>query len=483
MGSQPMNLVFILSDEHNKAMTGCYGHPVVQTPNLDRLAENGVRFDNAYCNCPICVPSRASLATGQYVHQIGLWDNSAPYTGTPSSWGHRLAEQGYRVTTIGKLHYRNEQDDTGFPDQRIPLHVMDGIGDIYSLIRDELRPRASSREKIVEAGPGDSSYTRYDRAIAEEAVRFLKEEAPRQEKPWVLFVSLVTPHFPLIAPPPFYEMYPHESVVLPRQYSLSERPKHPAIEAYRRSSATQDEFDETVVRKAVAAYYGLCSFLDEQVGQIMRAVEEEGLSDRTRILYTSDHGDTLGEHGVWFKSTMYEGSVGVPMILSGPDIPKGTSVDLPVSLVDCFPTILDGVGAEPHTDDARLPGASLLPIARGESRPFRTVFSEYHASGSMTGAFMIRFGAYKYVHYAGCPPQLFDLETDPGELRDLAGQPSYADVLQACEEELRRIADPELTDRRAKRDQAEKVALHGGREAILRQGVKIPYSPVPPQFR
>jgi len=125
-----MNLLFISSDEHNPAMMGCSGHPVVRTPNLDKLAARGVRFSSAYCNNPICVPSRASLATGRFVHRIEAWDNSVPYTGTPQSWGHRLLEQGHSVTTIGKLHYRDEADDTGFPDQRIPLHVMNGVGDI-----------------------------------------------------------------------------------------------------------------------------------------------------------------------------------------------------------------------------------------------------------------------------------------------------------------------------------------------------------------
>jgi choline-sulfatase len=483
VSSKPMNLLFILSDEHNKEMMGCYGHPVVKTPNLDRLAENGIRFSSAYCNNPICVPSRASLATGRYVHQIGNWDNSAPYTGEFPSWGHRLTQQGYKTATIGKLHYRDDSDDTGFPDKRISLNVKDGIGDIFSLVRDNMEPRTTNRDKIFEAGPGDTSYTRYDRAIAEEAVQFLKNETHNQDKPWVLFVSFVTPHFPLIAPKEFFNLYPLESVIFPKQYYLKERPMHPVIEAYRRCWAMQDEFDDHTVRKAVAAYYGLCSFLDHQVGTIIQTMKQEGLSDNTRIIYTSDHGDTLGDHGVWFKSTMYEGSVGVPMIISGPDIPRGTVVDTPVSLVDCFPTIVDCVGSKPNENDADLPGTSLLPIARGEYNPIRTAFSEYHAAGCITGTFMIRTGKYKYIYYVDYPPQLFNLEEDPGELNDLAGDLSYADVLKECEKELRRITDPEETDRTAKRMQAEKIAQYGGREAILKEGFKIPYSPVPQQFR
>src|SRR5699024_9682339 len=132
--TKPMNLVFIMSDEHNKNMLGCYGHPVVKTPNLDKLAKNGVKFNNAYCNSPICVPSRASVATGRYVHEIRNWDNAMPYTGEFPSWCHRLTEQGYKVVTIGKLHYRYDNDETGFPDIRLSMQVQDGKGDVYSLV-------------------------------------------------------------------------------------------------------------------------------------------------------------------------------------------------------------------------------------------------------------------------------------------------------------------------------------------------------------
>lgn len=483
MSAQPMNLVFILSDEHNREMMGCYGHPVVKTPNLDKLSRQGVRFTNAYCNCPICVPSRASMATGQYVHQIRNWDNAAPYTGDVPSWGHRLTAQGYHVTTIGKLHYRNETDDTGFPDMRIPLNVLDGVGDMFSLVRDNFQPRLVTRDKILSAGPGDSSYTRYDRAIAAEASHFLREEAPSIHSPWVLFVSLVTPHFPLIAPKEYYDLYPLDEVLFPRQYSLNERPMHPALERYRQMKALPDELDEHTVRKAVAAYYGLCSFMDAQVGVVMNAIEESGLAQSTRIVYTSDHGDTVGEHGLWFKSTMYEGSAAIPFLMAGPDVPEDTVCDDHISLIDCFPTILDAVGATPTEEDLSLPGRSLLAIANRKPIKNTRAFSEYHATGFSDGVFMIRVNQYKYVYYVGERPQLFDLESDPHELNDLAENEQFRSVLLECDQELRKIVNPEEIDRMAKEDQARKIEQFGGREKVLLEGFKIPYSPVPPQFR
>ena len=153
---KPTNLLFILSDQHNRDSLGCYGHPLVQTPHLDTLAERGVRFQNAYTNCPICVPARASLATGQYVHQIGYWDNAFPYEGRVRSWGHRLLEAGHRCDSIGKLHYRSAEDNDGFGHHIVPLNVVDGVGDVMGTIRDELPIRTGSRDGVSGAGPGHS---------------------------------------------------------------------------------------------------------------------------------------------------------------------------------------------------------------------------------------------------------------------------------------------------------------------------------------
>ncbi|HEV2124820.1 MAG TPA: sulfatase-like hydrolase/transferase, partial [Chloroflexota bacterium] len=198
---QATNLLFINSDQHSRRALGCYGHPVVRTPNLDALAARGTRFQNAYTPTPICVPARACLATGRYAHTIGSWDNATPYVGTEApSWGHRLTQQGHRVTTIGKLHYRKVDDPSGFPDQRLPMHVLDGVGDLYGLLRGEMPVRPVSRQQVLDARAGECDYTHYDRAIALESTRWLREEGQADGKPWALYVSFVSPHFPLIVP-------------------------------------------------------------------------------------------------------------------------------------------------------------------------------------------------------------------------------------------------------------------------------------------
>ena len=477
---QAANLVIIMSDQHNKRAMGCAGHPLVHTPHLDRLAASGVRFTNAYCNSPMCVPSRASFATGRYVHETNNWDNAAPYDGATPSWGHRLTAQGHRVVTIGKLHYRDEAADTGFPDQRMPMHVNNGTGDLHSLIRENMAIKTAPRQEILNAGEGETSYIRYDCAVAAEACRFLRTEAKQGQKPWVLFVSLVTPHFPLKVPKRFLELYPPEKINLPLQYSLRQRPQHPVLVAMNKVRSQQDEYSEMEMRRAIAAYYGLCSFMDEQVGSIMQTLEAEGLGDHTRILYTSDHGDSLGDHGMWYKCTMYEGSVGVPLIMSGPDLPRGRVVEQPVSLIDAFPTIVEAAGGALTEEDRDLPGRSLFPLAQGNAAPDgdRIVYSEYHSSPSITGMFMIRSGPYKYVYYAGYAPQLFHLTDDPDECVDLAGKAEYAEIVARCHAQLREIVDPDQVDRLAKADQLRRIELHGGRAKIMERA-PLSFSPAP----
>lgn len=470
------NVLMIMSDQHNRKVLGCYGNPLVKTPNLDRLAARGTLFTDAYCNSPICVPSRASFATGRYVHQIRYWDNADPYDGRLPAWGHRLMARGHRVTSIGKLHYRETLDPNGFDEEILPMHVVDGTGDLLGLIRDGLPRRNKGLNYVKEAGGGESTYTRYDREILGESLRWLKEEAPRHtDKPWVLFVSFVCPHPPMIAPAPFYRLYPHDRVPRPVQYWTEASP-HPAVEAFR-DAAYWERLDEAAVRKAVAAYYGLVSFLDDNIGTLLQTLTDLGLADDTRVVYTSDHGENLGNHSLWGKSVMYEDSAGVPMIMAGPDIPEGEVVTAPVSLVDCHPTLLDAVGAMPNEEEAMLPGHSLFSLAHGE-RPPRTLFCEYHAANSTTGTYMIRHGQYKYVHYVQYRPQLFHLGDDPDEERDLAGGEAYGPLLAECEAELRAVVDPEAADAAARADQAETIARHGGREAIIARGT-FGYTPAP----
>jgi choline-sulfatase len=231
------------------------------------------------------------------------------------------------------------------------------------------------------------------------------------------------------------------------------------------------------VRTALAAYYGMVSFLDDNVGRVLAALRDGGLERDTLVIYSSDHGDNLGTRSFWGKSNMYDESAGVPLIMRGPGVAAGRRVGTPVSLVDAYPTIVEAVGENLSQEDRALPGTSLVQLAVGGGGD-RTVLSEYHAVGSLTGMFMLRFGRWKYVHYEGYRPQLFDLEADPGETRDLALQPAHAATVAEGERRLRAICDPAAVNARAFADQAARIAELGGAEAVLKTGT-YPYTPAP----
>lgn len=472
------NLLVIMSDEHNPKMLGCAGNEIVETPNLDALAARGVRFSSAYCTSPVCIPARASFAVGKYIHQIGYSDNADPYDGAVPSWHHKLRDRGHHVTSIGKLHFKLIGEDHGFSEEIIPMHVIDGKGDLMGLVRSDLPVRKGAYKMADLAGPGESQYTFYDREIAARAQVWLREAAKKyRDKPWLLFVSFVAPHFPLTAPPQHFYKYYDQDLPLPKLYRKEERPTHPYLVDYRGSFNYDDYFDEHKLKNALAGYYGLCSFLDENIGLVLKALDDAGLTDETRVMYTSDHGDNLGSRGMWGKSTMFEEAAGVPLIIAGPDIPAGKTVTTPVSHVDAYPFILDAVGeSDPALTDG-FPGTSLLTIAGGET-PDRNVLVEYHGMGSATGAFMIRHEQYKYVFYVDYPPQLFDLGKDPEELCDVAGDAAYADVLADCHRRLLAICDPVEVDRRVRSRQSELLEENGGRETVIARG-DLGFSPAP----
>ncbi len=476
---QPRNVLFLMSDEHSRRVLGAYGNGIVRSPSLDRMAAAGTLFENAYCNCPICVPSRASFATGRYVHAIRYWDNAFPYHGTPPSWGHRLHDTGHRCDSIGKLHYRGSGDPNGFDNEILPLHVLKGEGDVQGMLRRPPPPRESTKQLAGDAGAGESTYLQYDRDIRDEAIAWLKSVAATPSaSPWCLFVSFVCPHFPLVAPPEFFNLYDLNTLPLPRLRDPADFPDHPVLKRLREVQNYEDHFrDETHVRTAIAAYYGMVSFLDDNIGRLLRTLAETRLEDDTLVIYTSDHGDNLGTRTFWGKSNMYEEAVGVPLIIKGPGVPSGRRVATPVSLVDAYPTIIDAVGEAATAQDRALPGTSLLRLVDGEQAD-RTVFSEYHAVGSMTGIFMVRFGRYKYVHYEGYRPQLFDLEADPQETHDLVEAPGHEAIIAEGERRLSAICDPTKVSEQAFQDQERRILELGGIEAVLKSGT-YPYTPAP----
>ena len=471
------NLLFIMSDEHTRAVLGCYGNRSVHTPNLDRLAAEGTRFTNAYTPSPVCVSARASLATGRWVHDTGAWSSAEPYDGAVPGWGHRLIDAGHRVASVGKLHYRQTSDPNGFDEELLPLHVVGGVGWAKGLLRDPLPVYGdATRELAEQVGAGETGYSHYDQRICATACDWLGRNGTGRDKPWVLFVSFVSPHYPLIAPQDFYDLHDFADIGLPHR--RDEEPDHPVLKEIYDFYSYRQHFTDAAVRQGRLGYYGLCALVDHLVGRLLATLDDLGLRDNTRVLYTSDHGEMLGNHGMWTKMLMNEDSAGIPLILSGPGVHSGAVVDTPVSLVDAHPTILEGAGLALSEADQALPGRNLINIAEGEV-PERTILSEFHDGGSPTGYFMVRKDAWKYVHYAGSRPQLFDLAGDPQEDEDLGESSAHAGVRKDCEALLRDILDPDAVNARAFEDQEQKVASLGGREAILAmEGVSFGFTPL-----
>jgi choline-sulfatase len=476
---QPQNMLILMSDEHNPKMMGSAGHPLVKTPHLDALAARGTRFSQAYTNCPICVPARASFATGRYVHELEYWDNAIAYDGRVEGWGHRLQDAGYRVESIGKLHYRNDADPVGLDVQHLPMHIKDGVGMVHLSIRNQFAdvvPFLKPNGIIAAAGPGESDYTRYDRAIADLACQWLGD-AGDSATPWVLFVSFVTPHFPLLAPEEFFAMYPPASMPLPKAGPGSNFQTHAWLQNYVEVTDARGYSDEQH-RIAAAAYLGLVSFMDAQVGRVVGALQANGLGDNTRIMYTSDHGENAGVRGLWGKSNHYQEAGGIPMIIAGAGVPEGRVSTTPVTLVDAHPTVLQGTGLAYGNDGT--PGRSLLDLANGDDEPERVAFSEYHAARSPSAAYMVRKGRYKYIHYVGYEPELFDLRADPEEMRDLSSDPAYAEVRAQMYAQLCSMLDPQAVDARANAAQKALVESRGGPQAVLARLVTDKaYTPVP----
>jgi choline-sulfatase len=257
------------------------------------------------------------------------------------------------------------------------------------------------------------------------------------------------PHWPFCAPEHYYSMYYPDSLALPVDFEIPNPRLHPAIRHFQDALAL-GEVTEDMLRRTIAAYYGMITCTDARVGRILEELETQGFADNTCVIYTSDHGESLGDHGLFYKQCAYEGSVGVPLIIAGPDIPAGEMVDHPVSLIDLYPTLMD-LASLPVEPDR--PGLSWLPLIRGEGqrRP-DSAFSEFHGNFFKHDWYMLVRNNLKYVHYEGERPSLFDLASDPDELTDLAENPEYGHVLNEFEQILRGICDPEEVALRAKRD-------------------------------
>jgi choline-sulfatase len=481
--TQP-NILLIMSDQHHPRITGYRGHPHVQTPHLDRLAGEGAHFMRAYCTNPICTPSRMSMLTGQYTHRIGVPNNGFPLDREIMTWPRRLDQAGIETTMLGKLDLCGDYQDAGFTQHRIirrrpvhpamsaepPYHLQapfqERLPDAYRSWRPVSRalrhagPRTGQilcREQFITNevdGENDDFLGNYDHdlIVTDWAVDYLREKGAAartgEAASWALYVGLIMPHEPFTVPADYFDRYYPDNLALSIDARFPNPDLPPALQFLQRAHGTGTPTEEDL-RRTIAAYYGMITCVDDQVGRLLEELDRQGLADDTLVLYTSDHGESLGEHGLFFKKCSYEGAAGIPLVMRGPGVPAGAHVDVPVDLTDLYPTMLDAAGLAP---DPALPGASWLPLVRGERPPARDfAFAEYHGYFVNRDWFLIVHDGLKYTWYSnGDAPTLFDLARDPHELHDVAADPAYAAGLQACHARLLAVCDPAAESYRAK---------------------------------
>jgi len=445
------NILFLCSDQHSGQMLmGGPDRPVpVGTPNLERLASTGVLFRNAYCGSPVCAPSRASMMTGRFASDVAAYGNSTVFDGSVPTWGNYLRDAGYLCWATGKMDLTAEKD-LGFK-QVNTSHGHFRRPDITELFRRPMCYRIDERE-LVDGRVGDRGAP--DRARIDAGMAFVAEQSAAPGKPWAAYVGVVSPHPRFEAPEKYWSLYPPEQVSLPNLPPGYLDRLHPVFQVLRDFSMISTPVAEERIRRARTAYYGMVTQLDEHLGSIIDELERKGALRNTVLVYTSDHGEMLGEHGLWLKRSLLEGAARVPLIMAGAGLPAGKVIDTPVSHVDLAATLLDLAGAE---RPAALRGTSLLSLIAGDAKAGpRYVYSECHNEGNSTGSFMIRKNEWKYIYFSFYGSNLlFNLRDDPGELNNLAGRSETASIEREMHDALTSLVDPDGVTLRAfeKQDQ------------------------------
>ncbi|MCI0478382.1 MAG: sulfatase-like hydrolase/transferase, partial [Anaerolineales bacterium] len=378
-----------MADEHNPFYSSVYGHPSLRTPNLQRLADSGSTYDNAYTPCPLCMPSRSAFLTGKRVHEISVFSNCTVHLDlSHPTFGRVLAGQGVYTLNIGTLHAFDRPENLGFSQLIFP-HAPPPPGDCNHG-RTPLMIRRNAGKRADSSGPRADAFAR-DRQSIEAAIEWLTTRAPQMDRPWCLVVNLYKPHFPLFAEPEYWNRV--ASIADLPEYGIEcESARHPYAQDLRAHFQTA-QFTRDQMRGLRQGYFACVSFVDDQLGKIMNTLAATGLARTTNLFYTGDHGEMLGKFGMWWKCNGYEDAIRIPMIAAGPDFAPATRVSTPVDLLDLQATLFRVLGAN-RPGDWR--GTSLTDLPPRDSN--RAIFSEYHGHGTRSGLFVIRKGDWKLIY-------------------------------------------------------------------------------------
>ena len=438
MAEKAPNILIIMADQLTPFALGCYGHPSVYSPNIDRLAAQGILFESAYCNSPLCTPARYAFMTGRFVSRFGGYDNAAYLPSNLPTFAHYLRAMGYRTALSGKMHFVGPDQLHGFEDRYTTDIYPADFGWVPNWHAPEERIDLwyHNMSSVKQAGVASiTNQLAYDDEVGTQALRTLYNYArSTDERPFCLTVSFIHPHDPYAARQKYWDLYEDRTIDLPRVPRPAAAANDPhSLRLEKAIALDAVDIDEADIRHARRAYYANVSYVDDWVGQLMETVAECGFSENTVTIFTSDHGDMLGERGLWYKMSFFEYSARIPMIVHAPGLAEPTRISDPVSQVDVLPTVTDIAGrygglAVPEPLDP-LDGKSLLPLSHGEESGSRCAVGEYLAEGTGAPILMLRQGPYKYISCPGDPEQLFDLDDDPDERGNRAKDSTLTDVL------------------------------------------------------
>jgi choline-sulfatase len=478
--SDSPNILLVIADQLVPFLTAAYDDPVAQTPELARLAEDGVRFDAAYTPVPLCAPARAALITGKDASSLGCFDNASVLPADEPTIGHYLTNAGYDTVLSGKMHFIGPDQLHGF-GRRLTTDVFPaGVDWVPSIGPDGRFPAGGHAREYTAPEPGVRTWTKfmaYDEETQFRALEYLRERGRLGEAtPFCAVVSYHHPHDPFHVSQELWDRYDGVDIPIP-EYPADLADSYSAMDRWANDAHETDRYDLTApesLRRLRRAYYAALSYIDRKVGELLRALRDSGELERTIVIFTSDHGDMLGERGMVQKRCFYEWSARIPLLLRFPDgAHAGKRVTTPVSLIDILPTLLDLAGV-PESDRGELHGDSLLPLLDGAGAPERAVFSEYHLEKVWAPCFMVRRGRYKYIYIHGHGRQLFDLEADPGEWRDLSQLVEHAGTVAELHALLLERFDPPALAEAGARSIRNREII---RAAMARTGTHWDYEP------
>ena len=465
MSDQP-HILLIMADQLSPAFLPAYGHKIVKSPHIDALAETGVVFENAYCGSPLCSPSRASFMAGLLPSRTRVYDNAAEFAADIPTYAHHLRRLGYRTVLSGKMHFCGPDQMHGF-ESRLTTDIYPAdFGWTPDWDHPQERPSwYHNMSSVTQAGLAvRTNQLDFDDEVTFAAEREIYARARGVDKrPLLLVASLTHPHDPYAITREYFDLYRDEDIDMPGAPIPVER-LDPHSQRLRHVCAMDAaSLNDQQIRTARRAYYGEISYVDHNIGRLLKALDDGGLRDNTIVIVLADHGEMLGDKGLWYKMSFFENSARVPLIVNWPGRFAPRRVAPAASLIDVTPTLVDLAGG--RSADIDSDGRSLLPHLQGGSAPDETV-AEYLAEGAVAPIVMIRRGPHKFIHSQADPDQLYDLARDPGERANLAADPQQTQLVAAFRAEVARRWKLDALDAEVRASQRRRRIV----DAALNQG-------------